>query len=179
MTMYPEGDDTNIREGMLQKRPEIICSPEITQVSSLSTQSCHLMADRPAGDSVEVINNPNHEELFDLSLLQEMDDNEYTSEILTIFLGDTPKDLNELKRMSISNNYEAVYKMAHKIKGSAGLLQATFFLNVLIKIEETAKAAKNDELINLAELAHEEYKKIELPLKVYLRNIEKELRTSR
>ena len=125
-----------------------------------------------APGSVAVIEKPNNENLFDLSLLEEMDDNEYVSDILTIFLGNTPKELYELKRACISNKFDAVYKMAHKLKSSAGLLQANFLLNVLIKIEETAKAEKNDELTKLAELANEEYKKIEIPLKEHLRNIQ-------
>ena len=101
-----------------------------------------------------------------------MDDNEYVSDILTIFLGNTPKELYELKRACISNKFDAVYKMAHKLKGSTGLLQANLLLNVLIKIEETAKAEKDDGLAKLAELANEEYKKIEVPLKKHLRNIQ-------
>ena len=110
--------------------------------------------------------------LFDLSLLEEMDDNEYVADILTIFLKNTPNELIELKRTCISNKFDSVYKMAHKLKSSAGLLQANFLLNVLIKIEETAKAEKNYELPKLAELANDEYKKIEIPLKVHLRNIQ-------
>jgi len=119
-----------------------------------------------------VIQKPGNENLFDLGLLEEMDDNEYVAEILTIFLGSTPKELYELKRACISNKFDAVYKIAHKLKSSAGLLQANLLLNVLIKIEETAKAEKNDELAELAELVNEEYKKIEIPLKVHLRNIQ-------
>jgi hypothetical protein len=46
----------------------------------------------------------------------------------------------------------------------------------LIKIEDTAKAAKNDELPKLADLANEEYKKIEIPLKERLKNIHAALR---
>ena len=105
-----------------------------------------------------------------------MDDNEYVSDILTIFLGNTPKEMNELKNACIANDYDLVYKTSHKIKGSAGLLQANLFLNVLIQIEESAKAEKNDDLVKLAGRAYEEYKKIQLPLKEHLRIIEKELR---
>ena len=137
-----------------------------------------LLGDTPVSDPVAVIEKPGNENLFDLSLLEEMDDNEYLSEILTIFLNNTPNELNELKRACISNKFDAVYKMAHKLKGSAGLLKANFLLNVLIKIEETAKAEKNDGLVKLAELANEEYKKIEIPLKEHLRNIQAELRVA-
>ena len=135
-----------------------------------------LLGDTPVSDPVAVIEKSGNENLFDLSLLEEMDDNEYLSDILTIFLNNTPNELNELKRACISNKFDAVYKMAHKLKSSTGLLKANFLLNVLIKIEETAKDEKNDGLAELAELANEEYKKIEIPLKEHLRKIQAELR---
>ena len=68
--------------------------------------------------------------------------------------------------------------MAHKLKGNTGLLKANFLLDVLIRIEETAKAEKNDGLAKLAEPANEEYKKTEFPMKVHLRNIQVELRVA-
>ena len=159
-----------LKEEVDIKDQVLINSQEIGQ-TTLATQTMCLPVDKPISDSVG-INKPNNENLFDLSLLEEMDNNEFVSDILTIFLGNTPKELYELKTACISNKFDAAYKMAHKIKGSTGLLQANFLLNVLIKIEETASAEKNDELAKLAELAHEEYKKIEIPLKEHLRNIQ-------
>ena len=138
----------------------------------VTTQTRGLTGDKPISESVTVIEKPNNQNLFDLSLLEEMDDNEYVADILTIFLKNTPNELIELKRTCISNKFDSVYKMAHKLKSSAGLLQANFLLNVLIKIEETARAEKNDGLAKLAELAIEEYKKIEVPLRAHLRNIQ-------
>jgi HPt (histidine-containing phosphotransfer) domain-containing protein len=161
MTIHVAGNDT--KELAPQVQPEVIYSPEIAQTSSSTTQA----------GSLTVVSD---EILFDLSLLEEMDDDEYVADILTIFLGDTPKEFNDLKKACFLNKCDDVYKMAHKIKGSAGLLQANFLLNRLIKIEEIAKAGKSDELVKLAELANEEYKKIEIPLKAHLRNIEKKLR---
>ena len=77
-----------------------------------------------------------------------------SSEILTIFLNNTPNELNELKRACISNKFEAAYKMAHKLKSSTGLLKVNLLLNVLIKIEEFAKAEKTAALEKLAETAN-------------------------
>lgn len=162
-----------LREEVDIKDQVLIDSQENVQ-TSLTTQTIGLPVDKPIGDSVGVIKKPDNENLFDLSLLEEMDNNEFVSEILTIFLGNTPKELYELKRACVSNKFDAAYKIAHKIKGSAGLFQANFLLNVLIKIEN-AGAEKNDELAKLAELAHEEYKKIEIPLKEHLRNIQARL----
>ena len=143
-------------------------SQEVAKSPFLSTQ-----------ENLPTVDKNDSEILFDLSLVEEMDDNEYVSDILTIFLGNTPKELNDLKNACIADNYDLVHKMAHKIKGSAGLLQANSLLNILIRIEELAKAEKNDDLAKLAEVAKEEYKKIETPLKERLRNIEKDLRGRR
>jgi len=160
-----------LREEVDIKDPVLIDSQENVQTSP-ATQTMCLPVDKPVSDAVGVNKKPGNENLFDLSLLEEMDNNEFVSEILTIFLGNTPKELYELKRACVSNKFDVAYKMAHKIKGSAGLFQANLLLNVLIQIEETAGAKKNDELAKLAELAHEEYKKIEFPLKEHLRNIQ-------
>jgi HPt (histidine-containing phosphotransfer) domain-containing protein len=144
-----------------QQKSNLQNSPDVAKNSFLTTQK------------------NDHEILFDLSLVEEMDDDEYVSDILTTFLGNTPKELNDLKNACMVGNYDSVHKMAHKIKGSAGLLQATSLLNILIRIEELAKAEANDDLAKLAEVAKEEYKKIETPLKEHLRNIEKDLRERR
>ena len=166
MTIHVAGTDTK-GQASAPQQPEVIYSPEIAQTSSFTTH---------AGDSVVTIDKPGSEILFDLSLVEEMDDDEYVADILTIFLGETPKEFNDLKKACFLNKCDDVYKMAHKIKGSAGLLQTNALLNLLVKLEESAKAGKNDELVKLAELANEEYKKIETPLKAHLRNIEKKLR---
>jgi PAS domain S-box-containing protein len=137
-----------------------------------------LLGNKPDNGPVAIIEKQVNENLFDLSLLEEMDDNEYLSDILTIFLDTTPKELNQLTRACVSNKFEDAYKLAHKIKGSSGLLQATFLLNVLVKIEENAKDEKRGELAKLAELANKEYKKIEIPLRDHLRDIQAKLRAT-
>jgi len=111
------------------------------------------------------------ENLFDLSILQEMDDNEYVKDILTIFLNNTPGELNDLKKACSSKNFESICKMAHKLKSSAGLLQTNGLLKILVKLEEFAKAQIGDGLTVLAEQAGEEYKKLENPLKECVKNI--------
>jgi hypothetical protein len=126
-----------------------------------------------------IIDPNNNENLFDLSLLEELDDKEYVSDILTVILGNSPKELYEMKIACISDKFDAAYSMAHKLRGSTSLLQATSLLNVLIKIEEAAKDGEKDELRNLAQLAIKEYKRIEIPLKQHLKNIEKELHRER
>ncbi|HEV8084024.1 MAG TPA: PAS domain S-box protein [Chitinophagaceae bacterium] len=119
-----------------------------------------------------------NENLFDLSLLQEMDDNEYIAEILTTYLGNTPGELKELKKICSDNQFDAIYKMAHKLKGSSGLLYAHGILRILSKIEEFAKAEIKEGLPVLAQQASDEFLKIEAPLKEILKNIQKESHVS-
>lgn len=113
---------------------------------------------------------PQNEMLFDLSLLEEMDDNEYVVEILTTYLENSSPVLNELYEACKSASFDAVYKAAHKLKGSTGLLQANSLLKILVKLEEFAKSEISDGLIVLGEQANEEYKKLENPLKEYIKN---------
>ena len=134
-----------------------------------------LLGEIPVTICNEKIENQNNENLFDLCLLQEMDDNEYLADILTIFITNTPYELNELQKACTADEYNVVYTMAHKLKSSTGLLKANGLLNVLIKIEAAAKAEKNNGLVKLAKQANEEYKKIEIPLQEYLKNIRTEL----
>ena len=134
-----------------------------------------LLGEIPVTICNEKIENQNNENLFDLCLLQEMGDNEYLADILTIFITNTPYELNELQKACTADEYNVVYTMAHKLKSSTGLLKANGLLNVLIKIEAAAKAEKNNGLVKLAKQANEEYKKIEIPLQEYLKNIRTEL----
>ncbi len=119
-----------------------------------------------------------NENLFDLSLLQEMDDNEYIAEILTTYLDNTPGELRELQKACSDIQFDAIYKMAHKLKGSAGLLYANGILRILSKIEEFAKAENKEGMQVLAQQAFDEFKKIEAPLKEVLKNIRAEVRMS-
>ena len=61
-------------------------------------------------------------------------------EILTIFLSNTPNELNELKKACTSNKFDDAYKMAHKLKSSTGLLKAKFLLNILVKDRRGCKS---------------------------------------
>lgn len=114
--------------------------------------------------------------LFDLSLLSEMDDNEYTAEILTLFLTTTPEEIFELKKACANTDYDYIYKVAHKIKGSAGLLQAERFVQVLLKLEELGRNKINEGLLVLAERASAEFKMLETPLREELQKVQQALR---
>lgn len=131
---------------------------------------CLLLDKKTINFSTEVIKKPLNDKLFDLASIEEMDDSEYLTEILTIFLDNTPSELKELQKACLSEDYENAYKRAHKLKSSAGLFKANNLLQILIGIESSAKEEKNNVLEKLAENAIAEFKKIEMPLNNYLEN---------
>jgi PAS domain S-box-containing protein len=116
------------------------------------------------------VKKPEIESLFDLSLIEEMDDSDYLSSVVTTFLNKTPDDLQELKKAFASDQIDIVYKIAHKLKTSVGLFKAMSLFNILTRIEEQAKNEKNEGLAKLIDLANIEYKKIKTPLQKLLRD---------
>jgi PAS domain S-box-containing protein len=110
-----------------------------------------------------------NQKLFDLSILEEMDDNEYISEILNVYLKNCPGELAELRQACNAKNYDFVFKMAHKIKGSTSLLKSDNLLRILAKMEEFAKAEISEGLAKLSEQANEEFGKLSVQLKDYLK----------
>ena len=109
------------------------------------------------------------ENLYDLTMLEEMDDNEYMAEMLTIYLKETPEELKEIRAALTTCKTEIIAKKAHKLKNSAGVLQANSLINLLTEIETIAKSGKvNDELIARVADVHREHKNIEYSLKKHL-----------
>ncbi len=81
--------------------------------------------------------------LFDLSLLEELDDNESLLDVLSLFLDNTPSEVKNLPVLFEQQNWVALHKITHKIKGAIAILQAKELAELLSKIEENAKEVKN------------------------------------
>ena len=112
------------------------------------------------------------ESLFDLSILEEMDDKEYIVEIVSMFLKDTPGELKEIKAALTAGNTEVVYKKAHKLKSSAGILQAQRLIDLLTDLERLAKTEKIDaDLSILLENVQRQYKDLEQALQQLLKKM--------
>ena len=121
-------------------------------------------------EPVTLLTGENH---YDLSMLEEMDDNEYMVEMLTIYLTETPEELKEIREALTAGKTEIISKKAHKLKNSAGVLQANNLIHLLTEIETIAKSGKvNDELIALLADVHKEHKNIEYGLKKHLETMD-------
>ena len=112
------------------------------------------------------------ENLYDLSILQEMDDNDYIVEIISMFLHDTPDELKEIKDAIIAGNTELIHKKAHKLKSSAGILQAHTLISLLTELERVAKSEKiAGKLTSLFENTQQQYQYLECALKDLLKKM--------
>jgi HPt (histidine-containing phosphotransfer) domain-containing protein len=111
-------------------------------------------------------------ELYDLSMLEEMEDNEYLIEVLNIFLKDTPVELKDMKDALKTGRTEMIALKAHKIKGSAGVIEAAQLCMLLDKIEKIAKTAIiTDTLKNLIEDAQLQYNILGQALRLHIQQL--------
>lgn len=108
---------------------------------------------------------------FDLSMLKELDDNDYLSQMIEIFLSMTPVELVEMEKQAEAGELENVYKIAHKLKSSTGLIKANILLDVLVQIEQEAKNKNKADLKKLIAEGFSAFSQLENPLKQELNRI--------
>ena len=99
--------------------------------------------------------------LFDLSILEEMEDDEYMEDILSLFLANTPVDLKALQDAAIKKDLDSVHAMAHKLKSSIGLVQANPLLDLMTKVEELAREGNGEGVAALIQPINNCYAEIE------------------
>jgi HPt (histidine-containing phosphotransfer) domain-containing protein len=114
-------------------------------------------------------------DLYDLNLLEEMNNDDYLAAILQMFLENTPIELNELKLACVDGKFDDAYKVAHKLKISADLLKAENLLVIIDKIEEQAKNRDSRCFPRLAQLANENFLELVTPLQKHLSGIRPQL----
>jgi HPt (histidine-containing phosphotransfer) domain-containing protein len=108
--------------------------------------------------------------LFDLSMLEEMDDSALLLELLSILLRDVPKDIAEMQVALKSGETDEVCKKAHKLRGSTGIIQALPLIAILEQIEAIGSTNGN-ELASLVENAAQEYSCIDKEVKLYMQQL--------
>lgn len=87
------------------------------------------------------------EKLYDLGLLEGLDDKESLLDVLNLFLENTPNQVQEMLQLAEQKQWEPLHKLAHKLKGALSMLQATRISTLLGQIELNAKEEKHVEQI--------------------------------
>ncbi len=113
---------------------------------------------------------------YSFSILEELEDKKYLIEVVSLFLDNIPKDLRELMVLGEMNDWDNLYKKAHKIKSAAGLLKAIDLSALLGDIEINAKNRTNiEKLPSEIQKAYKLFSEMEISLTNDLAQIEKEL----
>jgi HPt (histidine-containing phosphotransfer) domain-containing protein len=81
--------------------------------------------------------------LYNLRLLEEMNDLQYLLDILYMLLTYTPGQLRELMEATARQDFERIHYLSHKLKGSLGVLQCTTLDGLLSQIEKHAKERRD------------------------------------
>jgi len=90
--------------------------------------------------------------------------------MLNAFLVTLPEELKELQLASGKEDYDQIYFMAHKLKGSTGMLQASTLMEILTKIEQAAR--EKADVTELVEKVSALFAELEAHLKEDIRNAE-------
>lgn len=87
--------------------------------------------------------------IYSLDKINEMaeGDQDFINSVISVFLEEVPQDLEDLEKAITNNDYDNVYKLAHKIKPNVDLLGMEQSRAVALEIETLGKNAENKEEI--------------------------------
>lgn len=116
------------------------------------------------------------EPLYDLSLLEELDDKHALLDVLQLFFESTPDDMKTLEQLAAEDRIPELYKMAHKLKSAVAMIQSLQLRDLLKGIELNAKEEKNiPETRQMVKQAVDLFNKVEKSLRIKMESIRKEL----
>jgi HPt (histidine-containing phosphotransfer) domain-containing protein len=105
--------------------------------------------------------------LYNLSMLEELDGDDYLLEMLEILIVDLPKDVKEMKAAAMAGKADIICTKAHKLKSSAAVIQA---VNLALLLEDIEACGKKDpaaqELYRMIDTAVDLFGQIEKGLKI-------------
>ncbi len=112
------------------------------------------------------------QQLLDLTSLSKMLGQSKVAQVLTIYLRDAPKEIELMKAAFEERAVDTLYNVAHKLKGSSGLIKANNVFVLLQQIETIARIGKVNESVKIAIDAVDcEYKKLEPMIQAELRKL--------
>ena len=133
-----------------------------------------LYKDEFGNDGPEAAEERQGGKLYDLSLLEELDDNESLLDVVSLFLENTPAEIKQLHQLAKDKSWDELFRLAHKVKGAVAILQAVPIAKLLGSIEEKAREKKE-----LSEIPEKVDKVVLLfaDMEKQLRDVQKKLRT--
>jgi HPt (histidine-containing phosphotransfer) domain-containing protein len=93
------------------------------------------------------------EQLIDFSYLQELSggDHKYLYELLNIYLDNTPEGVTQLEKLiNQGKDWEAIWKQAHFLKSSAGIVKIRDMHAHLLQIEQLGRKHEGLDEIKVA-----------------------------
>lgn len=105
--------------------------------------------------------------LYDLSILREIDGDEYVLQVVNIFLEEASSEIEAIKKAYAVKDMQLLCKAAHRLKGSAMVIQANALAELLGSIE---LAARNGETGAPMELLLHDVKQVYRRLEMALQN---------
>lgn len=94
------------------------------------------------GDHQTVITASADHPVFDISMLLQISDSRVINEIYRVFENTVPSGLEELKQLSLREDWEAVYELAHMLKSSLGIIRVKDLHEKMAAIENNARTQK-------------------------------------
>lgn len=86
--------------------------------------------------------------LFDLSDLESLGNHEHLVEIVHLFLDTTPVLIGDLSKAAAVADWQEVYRQAHTLKASMGVVQAEQGIGMLRAIERLAEGRQDPRELN-------------------------------
>lgn len=120
------------------------------------------------------MNNTSAGKIFDLSILEAMEDPEYTRDMIRSYLSDTPSELKKMMLALQKSMLAELAKIAHKLKSGTAVFQPPRLVVLLDEIEKNAKSqAGCPELKQKYSDIEKEYNQLAGALRSHLRELEK------
>jgi HPt (histidine-containing phosphotransfer) domain-containing protein len=114
---------------------------------------------------------------YDLSIIKEMEDDSYTSDILKQFLDTTPVMIQQLEDALIAKDYQQLFFTAHKLKSGLGLLQVKDMLADCTEIEGITRNNKecnekeHDQIMRFLQNMRKQYQSLQPALEKELKQV--------
>ncbi|MBX6379195.1 MAG: Hpt domain-containing protein [Thermoflavifilum aggregans] len=88
-----------------------------------------------------------------MSTILELEDDQYTLEVLDLFLKTAPETLDQIEKAYQKRDFHQIREKAHRLKSSLGLLNMHALLEIMKHIEQQAAQGKDDHMSGYIEQA--------------------------